>query len=133
VYVAGELPLARGWERQLDIGRNAIFYADDLDVDAYHRWLRDNAVAFVALADAPPDPSAHAEAELVRRRLPFLEPVWHDEHCAVPSNSRSMWRSRAAATEWSAWLVCSRTASATRTSSTCGQRRPIVGEASHPR
>jgi hypothetical protein len=80
VYVAGELPLARGWERQLDIGRNAIFYSDDLDVDAYHRWLRDNAVAFVALADAPPDPSAHAEAELVRRRLPFLEPVWDDEH-----------------------------------------------------
>jgi hypothetical protein len=80
VYVASELPLARGWERQLDIGRNAIFYADDLDVDVYHRWLRDNAVAFVALADTAIDPSARAEAELLRERLPFLEPVWHDEH-----------------------------------------------------
>jgi hypothetical protein len=80
VYVASDLPLARGWERQLDIGRNAIFYADSLDVDAYERWLRDNAVAFVALADAPIDPSARAEADLVRRRLPFLEPAWHDAH-----------------------------------------------------
>ena len=80
VYVATELPLARGWERQLDIGRNAIFYEAELDVDAYHRWLRDNAVRFVALADAPVDPSARKEAELVRRGLPFLEPVWHDDH-----------------------------------------------------
>ena len=46
VYVASELPLARGWERQLDIGRNAIFYATDLDADTYHRWLRDNAVRY---------------------------------------------------------------------------------------
>jgi hypothetical protein len=80
VYVASELPLARGWERQLDIGRNAIFYGDRLDADTYHRWLRDNAVAFVALADAPVDPSARAEAELLGRRLPFLESVWHDDH-----------------------------------------------------
>jgi hypothetical protein len=80
VYVASELPLARGWERQLDIGRNEVFYAGGLDADAYHRWLRDNAVTFVALADTAIDPAARAEAELVRRRLAFLEPVWHDEH-----------------------------------------------------
>ena len=60
VYVATELPLARGWERQLDIGRNAIFYDAELDPDAYHRWLRDHAVRFVALADVPIDPSARA-------------------------------------------------------------------------
>ena len=80
VYVATELPLARGWERQLDMGRNAIFYGTELDANAYHRWLRDNAVRYVALADAPVDPSAQPEATLVRRGLPFLEPVWHDEH-----------------------------------------------------
>jgi hypothetical protein len=80
VYVAGELPLARGWERQLDIGRNAVLYTAGLDGAAYERWLRDNGVAFVALADAPLDPAAQAEADLLRDRLPFLEPVWHDEH-----------------------------------------------------
>jgi hypothetical protein len=80
VYVASELPLARGWERQLDIGRNAIFYEPGLDPDTYHRWLRDHAVQFVALADVPVDPSAHQEAALVRNGLPFLEPVWRNAH-----------------------------------------------------
>ena len=80
VYVASELLLARGWERQLDIGRNAIFYEPELDPAAYHGWLRDHAVQFVALADVPVDPSAHPEAALVRDGLPFLEPVWRDAH-----------------------------------------------------
>ena len=80
VYVATDLPLARGWERQLDMGRNAVLYGATLDADTYHRWLLDNAVQFVALADAAVDPSARLEAELVGHGLPFLEPVWHDEH-----------------------------------------------------
>ena len=80
VHVAAELPLARGWERQLDMGRNPVFYDAELDPDAYHRWLRDHAVQFVALADVPIDPSGRQEADLVRRGLPFLEPVWHDDH-----------------------------------------------------
>ena len=80
VHVASELPLARGWERQLDMGRNAALYGVTLDADTYHRWLLDNAVQFVALADVAVDPSAHLEAELVSGGLPFLEPVWHDEH-----------------------------------------------------
>ena len=80
VYVATELPLARGWERQLDMGRNGALYDDILDADTYHRWLLDNAVQFVALADVAIDPSARLEAELVRQGLPFLEPVWGDEH-----------------------------------------------------
>ena len=80
VYVASELPLARGWERQLDMGRNDALYGAALDADTYHRWLLDNAVQFVALADVPIDPAARLEAELVGRGLPFLEPVWHDAH-----------------------------------------------------
>jgi hypothetical protein len=80
VYVATELPLARGWERQLDIGRNALFYGTELGADAYHRWLRDHAVRYVALADVPVDPFAIEEARLVAGGLPFLEPVWRDEH-----------------------------------------------------
>ena len=80
VYVASEVPLARGWERQLDIGRNAIFYEDDLDRAGYHRWLLDNAVRYVALADVALDPSAGAEADLVRGRPAYLEAVWRNEH-----------------------------------------------------
>jgi hypothetical protein len=80
VYVATELPLARGWERQLDMGRNAIFYEPELDTDMYHQWLRDNAVRFVALADVAVDPSALQEADIVRRGVPFLDLVWHDDH-----------------------------------------------------
>ena len=70
----------RGWERQLDMGRNDALYGATLDADTYHRWLLDNAVQFVALADVAIDPSARLEAELVGHGLPFLEPVWHDAH-----------------------------------------------------
>jgi hypothetical protein len=80
VYVATDLPLARGWERQLDMGRNDALYGASLDADTYHRWLLDNAVRFVALADVAVDPSAQLEAALVHDGLPFLEPVWQDEH-----------------------------------------------------
>ena len=66
-WVAPHVPLARGWERQLDRQRNALFY-DDRPITAarYRRWLDDNAVRFVALADAPIDYSAAREAALVR-------------------------------------------------------------------
>ena len=80
VHVASTLPLARGWERQLDMGRNAVFYDTELEPAAYHGWLRDNAVQFVALPDVPLDPSGLLEARLIRGGLPFLDPVWHDEH-----------------------------------------------------
>ena len=68
VHVASRLPIARGWERQLDMGRNAIFYGVELDPEAYHEWLREHAVQFVALADVPLDPSGVHEARFVQRR-----------------------------------------------------------------
>jgi len=78
--VAPAIPLARGWERQLDRGRNALFYAGTLTVESYRAWLEDNAVRWVALPDAPLDPSARAEAALVRGGLPYLREVWRSEH-----------------------------------------------------
>ncbi len=66
-WVAPHVPLARGWERQVDRQRNALFYDDRPITPArYRRWLDDNAVRFVALADAPIDYSAAREAQLVR-------------------------------------------------------------------
>ncbi|MGZ6671895.1 MAG: hypothetical protein ACXVFM_06045 [Solirubrobacteraceae bacterium] len=83
-WVAPHVPLARGWERQVDRQRNALFYDDRPITPArYRRWLDDNAVRFVALADAPIDYSAAREAQLVRHGTPYLREVWHDAHWRV--------------------------------------------------
>ncbi|HEY6758529.1 MAG TPA: hypothetical protein VI318_03530 [Baekduia sp.] len=72
--------LARGWERQLDRKLNPLFYKKALAPAAYERWLRDDAVRWVALPDAPLDPAGRAEGRLVAAGLPFLREVWHDAH-----------------------------------------------------
>jgi hypothetical protein len=74
-HLAPSVPLARGWERQLDQKTNPLFYDGTLSPGRYHRWLRENGVRFVALADVPLDYSAVAEAELLERGAPFLTPV----------------------------------------------------------
>ena len=76
--LADALPLARGWERQLDIERNPLFYDGDLTPATYHGWLRYNAVRYVALSTATPDPAAAGEAALIRVGQPWLIPVWRD-------------------------------------------------------
>jgi len=79
------IPLARGWERQLDRKVNALFYdgAPPLTPARYRRWLDENAVRYVALADAPIDYSAAAEAALVRKQPSYLRAVWHDAHWRI--------------------------------------------------
>jgi hypothetical protein len=72
-HLATAVPLARGWERQLDEKANPLFYdGRPLTPGRYHRWLRDSAVHWVALPDAPLDYSAAAEARLLERELPYL-------------------------------------------------------------
>jgi hypothetical protein len=72
-HLASVVPLARGWERQLDEKANPLFYdGRPLTADRYHRWLRDSGVAWVALPDAPLDYSARAEARLLERGVPYL-------------------------------------------------------------
>lgn len=74
-------PQARGWERQLDVGRNGLFYADaPLTAARYREWIREQAVRWVAVPDVPLDGSAEQELELVRSgRLPWLRPVWRND------------------------------------------------------
>ncbi|MFI7546550.1 hypothetical protein [Actinoplanes sp. NPDC049599] len=80
VYVAARVPLARGWERQVDTDRNALFYRDGLTPQEYVGWLRANAVSYVAIApDAVPDRYARTESALVLQGLPELRPVWQDD------------------------------------------------------
>jgi hypothetical protein len=65
-FVAPAVPLARGWERQLDTAYNPLFYdRDALTASRYREWLLDNGVRYVALADVPLDYAAVAEGRLV--------------------------------------------------------------------
>ena len=82
-HLASVVPLARGWERQLDEKANPLFYdGRPLTADRYHRWLLNTGVAWVALPKAPLDYSAQAEARLLERGVPYLRlahssPNWH--------------------------------------------------------
>jgi hypothetical protein len=82
-HVARRFPLARGWERQLDVRDNAIFYDGTLSSRSYEAWLHDNAVRYVALPDARLDDSARAESRMIRAGLPYLRPVWRDANWRV--------------------------------------------------
>lgn len=77
-YVAPFVPLARGWERQLDEADDPLFYggAGPLDVSSYRAWLVDNGVRYVALPHAPLDFAGTAEARLVAAGVPGLDLVW---------------------------------------------------------
>lgn len=79
-YVAAKFPLARGWERQLDMAYDPIFYTPGaLDARTYRSWLLANGVSYVALPAAPLDYAATGEARLLRSgRVPGLRPVWHN-------------------------------------------------------
>jgi hypothetical protein len=80
-WLAPDVPLARGWIRQLDGERGALFYRDGpLDPREYRAWLDANAVAWVALPKAPADVRSKAERALLRSgRVPGLRRVWADE------------------------------------------------------
>ena len=83
-YAAPSVPLARGWERQLDTANNPLFYGKQpLTAATYRSWLVTNGVRFVALPDAELDYAGKAEAQLVRQGVPGLVPVWHDAHWRV--------------------------------------------------
>lgn len=81
--VAPYFPLARGWERQLDIKYNHLFYDGTLSPATYRSWLRSLAVRFVAISDARLDFSAVKETALVRRGLPYLRLVMSSPHWRV--------------------------------------------------
>lgn len=86
VYVAREFPLARGWLTQLDVKYNGAVRGDDghrLTAEEYRRWLLRQDVRFVAVPDAPLDPSARAAARVIATRPAFLRPVWRNRHWRV--------------------------------------------------
>jgi hypothetical protein len=83
-YVAPVIPMARGWERQLDTSDNPIFYTPGaLTPAGYLAWLAQNGVRYVGLADASVDYAGTREAQLVRSGLGGLRLVWTDLHWHV--------------------------------------------------
>ncbi|QNS06503.1 hypothetical protein [Streptomyces xanthii] len=81
--LAPHVNMARGWNRQLDVERGRLFYDGSFSAAAYRAWLDRWAVGFVVLPDGKPDGFAEQEAALVRRGVPYLEPVWRDAHWRV--------------------------------------------------
>ncbi len=69
--IASRIQLARGWNRQVDVKRNPLFYDGSLTANSYRAWLLDWAVRFVVLPAAELDSAGAAEARIVD-----AGPVW---------------------------------------------------------
>jgi hypothetical protein len=83
-YLAPNFDLARGWERQLDTARDDIFYDEgQLTNRTYGTWLRDNAITYVALPDAPLDYSSVAERHLILANPSYLKLRFTSEHWRI--------------------------------------------------
>ncbi len=81
--LAPKFVLARGWERQLDTKYDPIFFKEGLTAGAYHAWLSNNAVSYVALPDVRLDGSSDEEAALIRAGQPYLREVFRSAHWRV--------------------------------------------------
>ncbi|MEV6006444.1 MFS transporter [Streptomyces sp. NPDC051976] len=75
--------LARGWNRQADVERNALFYDGTLTADSYRDWLRRWSVNYVVLPSDQPDGAAVREAKIVAAGQSWLRPLWKDPHWQV--------------------------------------------------
>ena len=79
-YYLDSLPLARGWDRQADVGDNQIFYDQGrLTPASYRAWLNELAVRWVVVPAAQLDYASVDEAKLISRGLGYLQPVWSSD------------------------------------------------------
>jgi hypothetical protein len=99
-FLAPHVAIARGWERQLDNERNALFYDESTPLTSarYHAWLSQEAVSYVALPDAALDYSAISEARLLEGTLSSAgsgggERELHQARAGRPAYLREVWRS----------------------------------------
>jgi hypothetical protein len=81
--LAPRVSLARGWEKQLDERYNGVLLSSGLNAASYARWLREQAVSYVALPAVQLDPSSAREGELVRAGLPYLRLVYSSRHWRI--------------------------------------------------
>jgi hypothetical protein len=81
--LAPSVSLARGWEKQLDSRYDQVLLSPGLTGASYERWLRAQAVSYVALPDATLDPSSAQEGRLIRRGLPYLRLLFTSDHWRI--------------------------------------------------
>jgi hypothetical protein len=81
--LAPTVSLARGWEKQLEERLDRVLLRHGLTAAAYRRWLREQAVAYVALPDTPLDPSSAQEGRLIANGLPYLREVFRSSHWRI--------------------------------------------------
>jgi hypothetical protein len=81
--LAPRVSLARGWEKQLDTRYDGVLLSSRLTAASYLRWLREQAVSFVALPDTKLDPSSAREGALIRAGLPYLHEVFASRHWKI--------------------------------------------------
>jgi hypothetical protein len=81
--LAPRVSLARGWEKQLDVRYDSVLLSPSLTAASYERWLREQAVAYVALPDVELDPSSAREGKLIRAGLPGLREVFSSRHWRI--------------------------------------------------
>jgi len=82
-WLAPKVSLARGWEKQLDERYDGVLLGKGLTAGEYRRWLNAEAVGYVALPDAPLDPSSAGEGRLIEAGLPYLREVQRTLHWRI--------------------------------------------------
>ena len=82
-WLAPNVMLARGWEKQLDERYDGVLLGKELTAAGYRRWLDAEAVRYVALPDAPLDPSSAGEGRLIEAGLPYLHEVERTRHWRI--------------------------------------------------
>jgi hypothetical protein len=83
-YIArAGIPIVRGWFRQDDHPIAALLYRQRFTAAEYIAWLRSLGVAYVVLANAPPDYTSRREAKLVRSGHSGLERVFVNRNVSI--------------------------------------------------
>jgi hypothetical protein len=90
--VAPEFAMARGWQRQLDIERNPLFYDRGIfNSITYGLWLSEHGVKYVAVPDVEVDISSRLERALIDSgrarylKLRFRSDHWRVYEVALPT------------------------------------------------
>jgi hypothetical protein len=81
--LAQKVSLARGWDKQMDTRYDGVLLGSSLTAASYERWLRAEAVAYVALPDVALDPSSATEGRLIRSGLQYLQLVSRSRHWRI--------------------------------------------------
>jgi hypothetical protein len=81
--LAPSVALARGWDKQMETRYEDVLLRPGLTAASYARWLREEAVAYVALPDVALDPSSAQEGRLIGAGLPYLREVFASAHWRV--------------------------------------------------